>query len=307
MISVIIPLYNKKNQISHTLNSVLSQSFTDYEIVIIDDGSTDNGPEEVLKFQDERIRLIHQENAGVSAARNHGIKEARYDLIAFLDADDEWMPDYLQTQYELSLKYPNCNVFACNYEFKDLTGKVTNTIINKIRFSSTVGILDNYFEIASCSHPPLWTSAVTVRKSAIESIGGFPTGVKSGEDLLTWARLAVNYRIAYSKEVRACYNLGEGYDYSKQPPRRQDANDYVGEELNKLYMDHPGIKGLRKYISLWHKMRASVAIRFGDRAETILESIKALKFNPLNIKVLLFIVLAILPSIIQKKIIASYK
>ena len=94
MISVVIPLYNKEEQIADTLQSIFAQTFQDFEIVIVDDGSTDNSVEEVEKFDDSRIRLIHQTNAGVSAARNRGIEEARGELIAFLDADDEWKPEY---------------------------------------------------------------------------------------------------------------------------------------------------------------------------------------------------------------------
>ena len=94
IISVVIPLYNKKKQIAYTLQSVFTQTFQDFEIVVVDDGSTDNSVEEVEKFDDSRIRLIHQTNAGVSAARNRGIGEARGELIAFLDADDEKMEYY---------------------------------------------------------------------------------------------------------------------------------------------------------------------------------------------------------------------
>ena len=117
MISVVIPLYNKEKQIKRTLQSVLTQTFQDFEIVIVNDGSTDNSTIEVEKIKDSRIRLIHQENAGVSAARNKGIEEAKYELIALLDADDEWKNKYLEVQYDLYKKYPKCDIFACNYEF----------------------------------------------------------------------------------------------------------------------------------------------------------------------------------------------
>ena len=146
MISVVIPLYNKEKQIAHTLQSVFNQTFQNFEVVIVDDGSTDGSVAEVEKLSDSRIRLIHQKNAGVAAARNRGIEEAKGDLIAFLDADDEWKPEYLATQHHLSQKYPDCNVFACNYEFRNIEGKVTPTIIRKLPFTGEDGILSNYFE-----------------------------------------------------------------------------------------------------------------------------------------------------------------
>lgn len=303
MISIIIPLYNKAHQIRNTLTSVLLQTYRDFELIIVDDGSTDDSIAEVQKFDDGRIRVIHQKNSGVSAARNRGIKEAKYDLIAFLDADDEWKPDYLDTQNRLAQKYPECSVFACNYEFHNSKGQITPTIIRKLPFKSDTGILTNYFEVASASHPPLWTSAIAVRKQAIESVGGFPVGIKSGEDLLTWARLAVKFKIAYNRTPSAIYNLGNGYDYSNLPPRKQDIGDPVGKNLLSLYNNNPDISGFRKYISHWHRMRASTAVRFGDRKETIHESLLALKYNPCNYKVLLFIILTVFPTKIRNKII----
>lgn len=95
MISVVIPLYNKAHTIVNTLSTVINQIYTDFEIVIVNDGSTDNGVNTIVQhFSDPRIRIINQPNAGVSAARNRGVQESIYQYIAFLDADDEWHPDY---------------------------------------------------------------------------------------------------------------------------------------------------------------------------------------------------------------------
>ncbi|MDM8268300.1 glycosyltransferase family A protein [Barnesiella viscericola] len=306
MISVVIPLYNKEKQIAHTIQSVFNQTFQDFEVVIVDDGSTDESAAEVEKFCDSRIRLIHQKNAGVAAARNRGIEEAKGDLIAFLDADDEWKPEYLATQYHLSQKYPDCNVFACNYEFRNIEGKVTPTIIRKLPFTGEDGILSNYFEVASCSHPPLWTSSIVVKKQAIQAIGGFPVGIRSGEDLLTWARLAVNGQIAYSKKVKAIYDLGEGYVLTNLPPRRQDIGDPVGKELVRLLSVYPGKMALKRYISHWHKMRASVAIRYGEKIETMKEVLRSLFYYPFNMKVIPFFFLAMLPKMVRLFIIRQY-
>jgi len=90
-------LYNMEKSIGRTLKSILMQTLQDFEVIVVDDGSTDDGAREVSKFDDPRICLIRQENQGVSAARSRGIREARSDLVAFLDADDEWLPTFLET------------------------------------------------------------------------------------------------------------------------------------------------------------------------------------------------------------------
>ncbi len=297
MISVVIPLYNKERRVANTLRTVLSQTYQDFEIVIINDGSTDGSIAEVEKFSEPRIRLITQPNAGVSAARNRGIEEAHGEHIALLDADDEWHPDYLATQASLVREYSECCVFAVNYKFMNPNGTETSTIIRNLPFTGEHGILSNYFEVASASHPPLWTSAVVVRKTAIQSIGGFPVGIKSGEDLLTWARLACRYEIAYSTTPLATFNV-EGYDVREKPKRVPAENDIVGAELEKLAEKfHPA--GIRKYISHWLKMRSSVYMRLGMRRESISEAWTGLRFNPANYKLLAFIALNLLPSKLQ--------
>lgn len=125
-------------------------------------------------MNDIRIRIVHQKNAGVSAARNKGIEEAKYDLIAFLDADDKWKAEYLETQYYLFQKYSQCSVYACGYEFSDSNGNVSGTIIRKLPFQEKDGVLTNYFEVASCSHPPIWTSAVIGQEGCHTGCWRFP-------------------------------------------------------------------------------------------------------------------------------------
>lgn len=301
MISIVIPLYNKEGQIAHTLQSVFTQTFQNFEIVIVDDGSTDNSVEEVEKFDDSRIRLIHQTNAGVSAARNRGIEEASGELIAFLDADDVWMPEYLATQYGLYQKYPECSVYACNYEFRDSEGKVTPTIIRKLPFEGEDGILSNYFEVASCSHPPICSISIMVKKTAIQAIGGFPLGIKSGEDLLTWARLAVSGVIAYSRKSLAMFIRDEGLFNKDQQLRVPEKKDIVGQELKKLYNINRHIIGLNKYVALWHKMRTRIFIDKKDRRKAIKECLISMKYN-MNVKILVFLVLIFLPSSFSRKV-----
>lgn len=306
MISVIIPLYNKEAGIATALRSVLAQSYQDFEVVVVDDGSTDGSVAIVKTFNDPHIRLIQQKNAGVSAARNRGIEEAKGEYVAFLDADDEWMPGFLDEIRVLQEAYPDCRAQATNYSFCS-NGVKSSTILRKLPFDGEQGVLSNYFEVASCSHPPVWTGAVCIERKLLQDIGGFPVGIKSGEDLLTWARIAMHTQWAYSLKAVAQYNLGEGYDRKNLPPRRQDAGDPVGKGLLELYTTHKNITGFRQYLSHWHKMRASVAIRYGERKETFKEVMLSLKYNPFNYKVMLLGILALLPRRFAKTIIQKHK
>ena len=288
MISVIVPLYNKEDLIAISIGSVLKQSYKDYEIIVVNDGSTDKSIDMVKAFNDERIRIINQKNAGVAAARNKGIEEAKGKFIAFLDADDEWKEDYLVTQMELAEKYPQCDVFATNYEFCDANGKKTKTIIRGIQFQEESGVLNNYFEVASKSHPPICSISIMVRTNAVLSIGGFPIGIKSGEDLLTWARLAVKYKIAYSKKACSIYNIPNTSSFAK-PSRKPQQPDIIGMELKQLYLNNKNIKGLKEYVGLWHKMRASIYSRLGMSMSCFREIKQALKYNPYNLKLVLYL------------------
>lgn len=299
MISVVIPLYNKVGQVEETLQSVLAQTYNDFEIVIVDDGSTDGSAEKIEALGIGNLRLIRQKNAGVSAARNRGIEEARGEFVAFLDADDLWKPDYLATQFELAQNYPECDVFATNYEIHKSTGDVLKTIIQKLPFNGLDGVLSNYFEVASCSHPPLWTSAVMVRKSSMKGCCVFPIGVASGEDLLTWANLAVNYEIAYSNVVGASYTFIEKIERGGEPKDIQSTKDVVGVGLEKILdgvVEKQLKRDLKKYVSFWYKMRSSINLSLHHRIAAVACAVKSLRYNPVNIKVYSFFFVAMLPA-----------
>lgn len=267
MISVVIPLYNGGGTVERTLRSVLAQTFTDYEIVVVDDGSTDDGPDKVLAMGIPNLRLVRQANAGVSAARNRGIAEARGEFVALLDSDDEWHPEYLQTQFEMTRKYPECDVFATQFEYHMPNGDRFPAEVHKVAFAEEDGVMSNYFEVASCSQPPVWTCAVMARKGAFESVGGFPVGIKSGEDLLTWARLALRYRIAYSKRVLAYYNR-PAIMTSNLPAERLGGELYVLDELREMHSANPGVVGLRDYVFRFTKIYGVLLIEsvHGHRA-----------------------------------------
>jgi glycosyltransferase involved in cell wall biosynthesis len=168
--SIVIPLYNKESFIENTIKSVLNQRYTDFELVIINDCSTDSSLELVSRFDDPRIKIItHQKNKGLSASRNTGIQNAAADYIAFLDADDLWKPNFLSEIHQLITDFPEASLFATNYE--EIIGKnraviPSNGAVKLIKNS----ILEDFFEI-NLSQPLYCPSSLCVKKDVFENIG----------------------------------------------------------------------------------------------------------------------------------------
>lgn len=152
MFSVVIPLYNKQAYIADTLRTVFAQTYADFEVVVVDDGSTDDSAATVLAHSDARLRLIRQPNAGVSAARNRGVAEARGSIIAFLDADDRWEPHHLETLADLVKLYPRCGAFATSYAIVKngtttppaLSKKVVTSCLSKTKQGGNRELLRNH-------------------------------------------------------------------------------------------------------------------------------------------------------------------
>ena len=202
--TAVIPLYNKAEHIGRALRSALSQTCQDFEVIVVDDGSTDGGGDIVRGFNDTRIHLIRQDNAGVSAARNLGIAEARGKWIAFLDADDAWKPHYLETIWSLTDKYPKAGAYATGYEIVLPSRKVIRPKYADLPSAPWDGLLPSYFR-SSMGFAPVWTGATTVPRQIFQEVGGFAAGVPLGEDVDMWGRIALKYSFAYSSEVCASY------------------------------------------------------------------------------------------------------
>jgi glycosyltransferase involved in cell wall biosynthesis len=205
VVSVIIPLYNKARYIERALDSVLAQTDPEFEIVVVNDGSTDGSEDAVRRRADPRIRLVSQENAGVSAARNRGIAEASGELVAFLDADDEWLPEHLATICRLATDYPGCGVYASAYRAVGADGKEEILAFAGVPRYPWEGVLQNYFR-AALTCDPVWTSAAAAPKSVFETCGLFPVGFTTGEDTDTWCRIALKFPVALSTRPGAVYH-----------------------------------------------------------------------------------------------------
>ena len=201
--SVVIPLYNKEHYIEATIQSVLNQTCQDFEVLVVDDGSKDNSLALARKFESDRVRIIPQENQGVSVARNTGILNARGEFICFLDADDEWRPDYLGTIDELTVRYPESSIFVTAYAVNMGNGKINYST----RLEPETGCLPSYWLTLAKGYDFVWTSATTMRRDILMEAGLFKPGEKIGQDLDMWARVAcINPRVAYSGHICVNYN-----------------------------------------------------------------------------------------------------
>ena len=202
-ISVVIPLYNKAQRIASCLRSVLAQISPVDEIVLVDDGSVDDSAR-VAKLTLEGCsipwRVISQENMGVSRTRNRGYRASKSDLIAFLDADDEWKPCFLDQMRRLVGDFPDAIMYGCRHQVVTENGRVREA--RPLVGSGFRGYVRNFF-LASMRGSIINSSKCIVRKKALEQIGGFPEGAAVGEDIYVWMRLAAMGKVAFHDFVGA--------------------------------------------------------------------------------------------------------
>ncbi|MFZ5448834.1 MAG: glycosyltransferase family 2 protein [Thermodesulfobacteriota bacterium] len=198
LISVIIPLYKPPHFILRALKSVLSQTVKPDEILVVDDGSPFGGADVVQSLQDQRIRLIRQENSGVSVARNRGISEASGEIIAFLDDDDEWKPNYLETILAMCELFPHAGAYATAYEIISPFGEKITKNFHVISPGNKQGLIMDYLKVAI--HFPIFMSATSVPKKVLEEIGGFAPGEDIDQDVDVWLKISLKYPLAWSSE-----------------------------------------------------------------------------------------------------------
>lgn len=307
-ITVVIPLYNKADTIERAINSILNQTLLPSEVIVVDDGSTDDSLQKVQSLQLPFVRILNQSNSGVSAARNSGLQEAKTEWVAFLDADDELLSHQLENYKQLIELLPDAGMVATSYYLGNKSGAKAKNQIRGIKLSSTQQFI-NYFYTATISSPPICSSAVCVNREKALQIGGFPLGIKSGEDLLTWARMAIKFPVAYSLDAGAIFWQDDAHIYRGQPNRIPEKTDPVGKGLEKL-MDEcksDEITQLKLYISHWHKMRASIYLRLGNTWLAFKEILKSLFYHPFNTKLYAYLVLLLLPLKLRNYLFRFFK
>ena len=287
--SVIIPLYNKEKFIENTLKSVLNQSFTDFEVIIVNDGSTDASEQKAKQFIDPRIGYFLKENDGVSSARNYGINLAKAEHLTFIDADDYWFPTFLEEMFNNINRYPELKVFSAAIEV-ETSKKVFPSSYSIVKTGDCEIV--NYFS-ASMKESVIWTSCAVFHKSVFNESGIFDPNIKISEDTDLWIRIGLNYPVLFSWKILARYV----YD-SKSISRNFN---YIMEESTfmKYCNQEKENKLLKKFLD---NNRFSMAIKSklnGDYSAFRKYS-RVIKFENIGLKKR---ILLLLPSFILKELI----
>lgn len=302
-ISIVVPLYNKVNEVCRALDSIFAQTIQDFELIIVDGGSTDGSLDVIKKYEDDpRYHLIHQKSQGVSNGRNEGILSSSNDLIAFLDADDEWMPTFLEEILELYHKYPTAGLYATAYF--SIYGNLSRSVdIIGIPPKPWKGVIDSYFlSTAMTMQPPFSPSCVAIPKSTFEQAGYFDSRFRIGEDTELWGRIALSHSIAYST------NEGAKYYWIANNKATDTRNEIDHHPFYKYIMSHPmkselmgSVTGLRLYLEMEELNMAYVNLIAGNKAY-VRDNLNFVKSKYFRKRKILFHVFLHMPHLIVKRI-----
>lgn len=258
--SVVIPLYNKENYVAESLRSVFSQTFADFEVIVVNDGSADSSASIARGFTDKRLQVVdHAANKGLNAARNTGIRKAAANHIAFLDADDVWKPNFLETIAALIAAYPEAGLFATNYAEEYPNGRLVTVRHHVALGEGRSGIVSDYYT-AALAQPILWYGSSVVKKEVFEQAGPFDETITLWEDVDFNIRANMVAKMAFHNEICAIYRVFTENQIMNSPvtgKRIPDFDSYEG-----FAKTHPSAK---RYLDV---NRYILAIRFklaGDR------------------------------------------
>lgn len=259
--SVIIPLYNKSPYVAKAIGSVLGQSFKDFELIIMDDGSKDDSYEvasNAIEGHQSNCRLYRQENAGVSVARNNGVAVSKGDYLCFLDADDWWDSCFLEEMSKLIESFPDAGIYGTNYTIVNETKRKTRVAQIGVEEGFEKGYINYCRAYSKTSYMPLWTGAVCIPRGVFEELNGFPKGVKLGEDFILWIQIALKHKVVFLNKPLAFYNqdvdaTNRGVGRLHKPKEHMLWNvGFLEEEENanpdyKQLIDNLRVSGLMQY------------------------------------------------------------
>ena len=240
--SVVIPLYNKEKYIAQTLENVLKQRFTDFEIIVVNDGSTDASGKIVKSLSDARISYFSTANHGAAAARNFGIEKSTARYIAFLDADDLWMQNHLEELKKLIDRFPQAGMYCNRYQLIFENGSTYQPSFYGID-DTYEGVVEDYFA-ASLHYAVASSISVAVPKSIFSEIGNFKKYISSGQDTDMWIRIALHSKIIIGNKLTSSYlhyiegSLSKTDILQKNIKRFDEYQDHEKSNLSlKKYLD----------------------------------------------------------------------
>lgn len=249
--SVVIPSYNKANSIGRAIESVLNQTFQDFEIIVVENNSKDNSLEVIKSFDSDKIVLIHEKQQGVSFARNTGWRSASGNYICFLDADDTYEPRNL---YELDIlikKFPKAGIYANRYKIVDIRGQVKDVSIQQDWLIGNCYIHNNFFEAFVIGQMPVNTNTVCIARNVLSKSLGFDPRLTTGEDIDLWARLFADRQVIIGDYVGSVYwHNAENRSIKKL---HLDSYRLLINKFDDLFFYHPSLK---KYESEFQKFIA---------------------------------------------------
>ena len=275
--SVIIPLYNKAPYVAKAIESVLAQTFNDFELVIVDDGSKDNSAEIAAQAIEghDHCRLIRQENAGVSMARNNGVALSQGEYLCFLDADDWWEPAFLEETAKLIAEFPEAGIYGTNYTIVNETKRKTRVSPIGVEPGFVKGYI-NYCQVyAKTLAMPLWTGAVCIPRGVFEEVDGFNPRLKMGEDFDLWLRIAIHHKVAFLNNPLAFYNQDVDVRHraigTLPPPETQFAfcADYLSDDIKR----DPDLRHIVECIQIICLRNYYLSKNYHDEAKSVLGSI----------------------------------
>ncbi|WP_299111816.1 glycosyltransferase family A protein [uncultured Winogradskyella sp.] len=295
--SVVVTVYNKSHFVEKTITSILNQSFSDFELIIVDDGSSDDSLKVINGIKDNRISIYPTKNQGVSAARNYGLHKAKCNYIALSDGDDIWLENHLLELKQLIDTFQGCGIYATSYKKHFFESYITTPKFQYIE-EPFFGIVKDYFRTSTIDNI-LWTSAVAIPKRIIDKGYIFDEDLGWGEDNDLWIRIANDFKVAFSSKPTAhkmihskdnhlsltkdipnlMMMLNKHKDKEKQNPSLKahlDVNRFMIAMEAKLRNDYENYKKVKQEINPKHlnyKLRLLLIL-----PANILRLLKKLKF-----------------------------